>query len=63
MSFEVRPRRPEDLPAMLALLRRTQESEGDPVRAEAVGAWWLSEEHELGSWVVADGARVVGHVR
>ena len=57
----VRPRQPEDLPVLLALLQRTHEQEGYPVRAEAVSDWWLADPDELGAWVVDDGA-VRGHV-
>ncbi len=58
----LRPRHPDDLPALLALLQRTHEQEGYPVRAEAVSAWWLASDAELGGWVVTSGERVLGHV-
>ena len=60
--MELRPRRPEDLPGLLALLQRTHEQEAYPVRSEAVADWWLAAEHELGAWVAVHGERVVGHV-
>ena len=62
MGVAVRQRRPEDLPALLATLQRTHESEGYPVRAAAVAADWLASPHELGGWVATQDDRVVGHV-
>ena len=58
----VRERLPQDLPVLLALLQRTHEQEGYPVRAAAVAADWVAPAHELGGWVALDGDRVVGHV-
>ncbi len=58
----VRERRGPDLPALLALLQRTHEQEGYPVRAAAVRADWLASPRELWSAVAVDGDRVVGHV-
>lgn len=60
--MELRPRRPEDLPVLLALLQRTHEQEGYPVRPEAVSDWWLASDRELGGWVAVHDGRVVGHV-
>ncbi|MCW2779003.1 MAG: hypothetical protein JWN17_2728 [Frankiales bacterium] len=62
MTPHVRPRRPEDLPVLLALLQRTHEQEGYPVRAVAVSGWWLAAEDELGGWVATDDDRLLGHV-
>ncbi len=58
----VRPRRPQDLPALLPVLQRRHEQQGYPVRPEAVSPWWLADPTELGSWVAVDAERVVGHV-
>ena len=62
MPLQLRPRRPDDLPVLLALLQRTHEQEGYPVRAQAVSSWWLAPADELWSAVALDGDRVVGHV-
>lgn len=58
----LRPRRPDDLPALLALLQRTHEQDGYPVRQEAVSGWWLASDDELWSAVAEQDGRVVGHV-
>ena len=58
----MRDRREGDLPALLALLQRTHEQEGYPVRAAAVSADWLASPAELAGAVATDGARVLGHV-
>lgn len=58
----VRERRDTDLPTLLALLRRTHEEEGYPVRAAAVRADWLASPGELLGAVAVHAARVVGHV-
>ncbi len=58
----LRPRAAADLPVLLALLQRTHETVGYPVRAEAVAAEWLASPDELWSAVAAYGDRVVGHV-
>ncbi|MCU1693030.1 MAG: hypothetical protein JWM64_2121 [Frankiales bacterium] len=62
MPVDVRARRPQDLPGLLALLQRTHEQEGYPVRSEAVSDGWLASEDELGGWVADADDRVVGHV-
>ncbi len=59
-----------DVPALLVLLQHVHETEGYPVRDEAVSPWWLTAAEkpgqpsrpELGGWVALDGERVVGHV-
>ncbi len=61
MGVAVRPRTPDDLPALLALLQRTHESDGYPVRASRVSAAWLAPDDELAAWVALDGDRPVGH--
>ena len=58
----VRDRRPIDLPVLLALLQRTHEQEGYPVRAAAVAADWLAAPGELAGAVAVHVGRVVGHV-
>ena len=58
----VRERRPDDLPALLALLGRTHEEDGYPVRAAAVSPAWLAPPGELFSAVALAEERVVGHV-
>ena len=58
----VRERRPGDLPALLALLGRTHEEVGYPVRSSAVSAAWLAPPGELFAAVALAGDRVVGHV-
>ncbi|MCW2607565.1 MAG: hypothetical protein JWO60_2258 [Frankiales bacterium] len=58
----LRPRRPADLPALLALLQRTHEQEGYPVRQVAVSDWWLASEDELWSAVAEQDGRLLGHV-
>ena len=62
MGVGVRPREPHDLPVLLALLQRTHDSEGYPVRRAAVSADWLADPVELGGWVGTDGGAVRGHV-
>lgn len=62
MGVAVRPRRPEDLPALLGVLQCTHEQEGYPVRAAAVNADWLADPVELGGWVAHSDARPLGHV-
>jgi len=62
VGVAVRARRTGDLPVLLALLQRTHEDEGYPVRASAVHADWLASPHELGGWVAVDQARLLGHV-
>lgn len=62
MGVALRERRPDDLPALLALLQRTHEQEGYPVRAAAVAADWVASPAELGGWVAVDGEQVAGHV-
>lgn len=70
MGVAVRDRRDGDLDVLLALLQRTHEQEGYPVRAEAVSAAWLTsadkpgwpQQPELGGWVAVAGDRVLGHV-
>ena len=62
MGVGVRLRRPGDLPVLLALLQRTHDREGYPVRAAAVSADWLADPVELGGWVATDGDAVRGHV-
>ena len=47
---------------LLALLQRTHEQEGYPVRAAAVSADWLADPAELGGWVATADRRVLGHV-
>ena len=61
-AVAVRDRSPADLPALLAVLRRTHEQEGYPVRAGAVDAEWLATTSELANGVAVHGSRVVGHV-
>jgi len=61
VGVALRGRTAADLPALLALLQRTHEQEGYPVRAAAVSADWLADPVELGGWVAAD-AQVRGHV-
>jgi GNAT superfamily N-acetyltransferase len=58
----VRPRQDADLPTLLALLQRTHEREGYPVRASAVRADWLAAPTELTNAVAQYGERVIGHV-
>ena len=58
----VRPRHPDDLPALVAVLERTHREVGYPVRATNVRAGWLAEERELGAWVAEQDGRPVGHV-
>lgn len=58
----VRDRRPDDLSALLPLLRHTHQHEGYPVRAGAVRADWLASPDELDAAVAVVGDRVVGHV-
>ena len=58
----VRPRRPDDVPPLLVLLRRTHEQEGYPVRETAVSGWWLASERELGGWAAEQDGRLLGHV-
>jgi len=58
----VRTRRQHDLPALLALLQRTHEQAGYPVRASAVRSEWLASTAELHGAVAIAGERVVGHV-
>ncbi len=58
----VRSRREGDVPALVALLQRTHDEQGYPVRQEAVAALWLALPEELSSWVAVDGATVLGHV-
>jgi GNAT superfamily N-acetyltransferase len=62
VGVALRPRRAEDLPALLAVLQRTHEQESYPVRPEAVSGGWLASGAELWSAVAVDGDRVVGHV-
>jgi GNAT superfamily N-acetyltransferase len=62
MPPAVRERRPGDLPVLLAVLQRTHEQEGYPVRAAAVAADWVAPPDELGGWVAMDDGRVLGHV-
>jgi GNAT superfamily N-acetyltransferase len=70
VGLRVRPRTADDLDVLLALLQRTHEQEGYPVRAEAVSAAWLTSADEpgwpsrpeLGGWVAVAGERVLGHV-
>lgn len=62
MAPSVSPRRPADLPALLALLQRTHDEDGYPVRAAAVSAEWLAVADELDGAVAVAGGRVVGHV-
>ena len=47
---------------LLALLQRTHEQEGYPVRASAVSPDWLASPQELGGWVAHECDRVLGHV-
>ena len=61
-GIALRPRHPHDLPALLAVLQRTHEQEGYPVRAAAVSADWLADPDELGGFVAQAGDRPVGHV-
>ena len=58
----VRPRRPEDLPALVAVLERTHRESGYPVRAGNVRAGFLADDAELGAWVAEQDGGVVGHV-
>lgn len=58
----LRPRRPDDLPGLLALLQRAHERDGYPVRQEAVSGGWLASDDELWSAVAEQDGRVVGHV-
>ena len=60
--MSLRTREPGDLPVLLAVLQRTHETDGYPVRPEAVSAGWLADPAELGSWVAVAAGRVVGHV-
>ena len=60
--MHLRPRHPEDLPALVAVLERTHREVGYPVRAVNVRAGWLAEAHELGAWVAEQDGRTVGHV-
>lgn len=60
--LSVRGREPGDLPELLALLQRTHEQEGYPVRATAVNADWLASPAELDGAVAVGGGRVLGHV-
>jgi GNAT superfamily N-acetyltransferase len=62
VGVAARARCAEDLPVLLALLQRTHEQDGYPVRAAAVAAEWLASPQELAGWVATDGDRVVGHV-
>ncbi len=58
----LRPRRPDDLPALLAVLQHRHETQGYPVRPEAVSAWWLAADVELWSAVAEHDGRPTGHV-
>ena len=58
----VRPRRPQDLAALVPVLERTHREVGYPVRTCNVRAGWLAEPVELGGWVAEQDGRVVGHV-
>ncbi len=58
----VRPRVPADLPALVAILRRSHEEHGYPVRASVVRADWLALPTELFAAVAEHAGRVVGHV-
>jgi GNAT superfamily N-acetyltransferase len=58
----LRARHSEDLPVLLALLQRTHEQEGYPVRAAAVATGWVASPRQMGGWVAADADRVLGHV-
>ena len=58
----MRGREPADLPVLLALLQRTHDQEGYPVRASAVSADWLAAPAELDGAVAVGDGRVLGHV-
>ena len=47
---------------LLALLQRTHDEEGYPVRRTAVSADWLADPVEVGGWVAEDSDGVRGHV-
>ena len=62
VSTVVRPRRPGDLPACLAVLAAVHAADGYPARWPDDPAGWLSPPGLAAAWVAEDGDRVVGHV-
>lgn len=62
VDLVVRPRVPADLPALVAILQRSHDQHGYPVRASVVRADWLALPTELLGVVAEHDGRVVGHV-
>ncbi|WP_156399580.1 GNAT family N-acetyltransferase [Rhodococcus sp. Leaf278] len=61
-GIRVRPRRDDDLSALLPILQRSHSTHRYPVRAAVVRADWLAAPDELEAWVAEYHDAVVGHV-
>lgn len=61
-ALVLRPRRPDDLPACVELLREAHEQDAYPVNWPDDPTGWLDAGGSLGAWV-ADLGAVVGHAR
>lgn len=63
MDLRVRPRRPEDLPALGEILRRDHPRTRYPYRLPEDPAAWVAEAGDLAAFVATDAAgTVLGHV-
>ena len=62
VSTAIRPRRPADVPACLAVLAAVHAGDGYPARWPADPAGWLSPPGLAAAWVAEDDGRLLGHV-
>ncbi|HTU87409.1 MAG TPA: GNAT family N-acetyltransferase [Solirubrobacteraceae bacterium] len=58
----LRPRRPEDLEACVALLRDVHEADGYPLVWPADPASWLAGTGDLATWVAEEDGTILGHL-
>lgn len=62
MAVTIRPRREEDIPALVAILVRVHELDGYPVEGVAEPEAWLRHRHELQSWSAIEDSKPIGHI-
>ncbi|HEY1572828.1 MAG TPA: GNAT family N-acetyltransferase [Pseudonocardiaceae bacterium] len=61
-GVSIRPRRPDDLVACVAIVAETHRTSGYPVNWPADPERWLTPRDLLGAWVAELAGAVVGHI-
>lgn len=62
MTVTIRPRRPEDIPALAEVLVRVHARDGYPVEGVAQPEQWISPPHELAAWTAEANGVPIGHI-